>query len=220
MEPSGDFLIQRIILLIPLWLSLSVHEWAHARAAKFLGDDTAERQGRLTLNPLAHIDPIGTFLLPLMGVPFGWARPVPVNPMQFTHKYSLRTSVIIVSAAGPLSNFLLATLATVCFTLLAVTEPAWLASFTLCLPILVMVVLLNVLLGLFNTLPIPPLDGSRIVDALMPNKFRPLWNQFCRKSVFALLAVLIVPRLLGVSLFAWPMKMVYQLLAWLAGLGG
>jgi Zn-dependent protease len=85
---DGSYLIERLAIFIPLLLSLSVHEWAHARVALMLGDDTAARMGRCTFSPLAHIDIVGTVLLPLMGAPLGWAKPVPVNPLRFDRRYS------------------------------------------------------------------------------------------------------------------------------------
>src|SRR5574340_1315088 len=96
------FDLQRgLMMLIPLVLSLSVHEFAHAWSAWKLGDDTADRMGRLTLNPIAHVDPIGTLLLPLLGVPFGWARPVPVNPARFRRNVNMNTGMAMTAAAGP-----------------------------------------------------------------------------------------------------------------------
>src|SRR5687767_13244524 len=100
-------------MLIPMIMSLSFHEFSHARVARWLGDDTAERQGRLTLNPISHIDPFGTLLIPAIGaatgVPLiGWARPVPVNPARFRRGVNMRRGFALVSAAGPLSNLLLA----------------------------------------------------------------------------------------------------------------
>ena len=93
--------------LIPLILSLSVHEWAHAWAAWRLGDDTARLLGRMTLNPIAHVDPLGTLLLPMLGVPFGWAKPVPVNPLRFRN-VSMPIGMMLTAAAGPISNVVLA----------------------------------------------------------------------------------------------------------------
>src|SRR5689334_23219884 len=107
---QGGSLLAGIKYLIPLILSLTVHEWAHAYSAFRLGDDTASRQGRLTLNPIPHIDPIGTILCPLLGIPFGWAKPVPVNPLRFNRGVSMRTGMMITAAAGPLSNLVLAVL--------------------------------------------------------------------------------------------------------------
>src|SRR5512143_3587864 len=105
---NETWLADQIIVLIPLWVSLSVHECAHAWAAWRLGDDTARLLGRMTLNPMAHVDPIGTLLLPLLGVPFGWAKPVPVQPHRFRRTVSMRTGMMITALAGPLSNVLLA----------------------------------------------------------------------------------------------------------------
>jgi Zn-dependent protease len=98
---SEAALLARATLFIPLLLSLAVHEWAHAWTARQLGDDTAERAGRLTLNPLAHVDPIGTLLLPLLGIPFGWAKPVPIEPLRFRRDVRLRAGVALTAAAGP-----------------------------------------------------------------------------------------------------------------------
>src|SRR5574340_802071 len=105
------FDLQRgLMMLIPLVLSLSVHEFAHAWSAWKLGDDTADRMGRLTLNPLAHVDPVGTLLLPLLGIPFGWAKPVPVQPHRFRPTVNMTTGMMLVAVAGPLANLGLAVL--------------------------------------------------------------------------------------------------------------
>src|SRR6476659_7441279 len=98
------------MMLIPLLMSLTVHEWAHAWSAHRLGDDTASMQGRLTLNPIAHLDFIGT-----LGLPFGWAKPVPVNPTRFRRGVNTSTGMVITAAAGPISNLVLALLAAVAF---------------------------------------------------------------------------------------------------------
>ena len=110
---SGNFIQDAVMILIPMILSLTVHEYSHALAAKLLGDDTAEKQGRLTLSPLPHIDIFGTILLPLLsigtGMPFlGWAKPVPTNPVNYTRKVTQRTGYMLVSLAGPVSNFVFA----------------------------------------------------------------------------------------------------------------
>jgi Zn-dependent protease len=114
----GIDLLAGVKILIPLILSLTVHEFAHAWSAYRLGDDTASRMGRLTLNPLAHIDPIGTVLLPLLGIPFGWARPVPINPARFRRSMRMSTGMMITAAAGPLANVILAVACTVAYGLL------------------------------------------------------------------------------------------------------
>jgi len=111
---GSDFLFKAIVFIVPMILSLSIHEYAHARIAYLLGDDTASRMGRMTLNPLSHIDLVGTLIIPLVaafagGLPLiGWAKPVPVTPVRFTRKMSMRAGMAVVAVAGPLSNFLLA----------------------------------------------------------------------------------------------------------------
>jgi Zn-dependent protease len=178
------------MLLIPLILSLTVHEFAHAWSAWHLGDDTASRAGRLTLNPLAHIDLIGTVLLPLLGVPFGWAKPVPVNPSRFRPGVRMTTGMALTAAAGPVSNLLLALLMTVLLALLGRYAPEMVARGGGVTELVVIMIQLNVNLALFNLLPIPPLDGSRIVDGFMPRGLRPLWERVMVLSPFLLLAVL------------------------------
>jgi Zn-dependent protease len=211
MQFDQNWLINTLLMLIPLWLSLSFHECAHAWMAWRLGDDTAARLGRLTLNPLAHIDPVGTLLLPLLGIPFGWAKPVPVQPQRFRPGVSMRTGMMLVAIAGPIANLILATICIVCFATLARFYPAAIALGRETERgagvgrLLEMMIFLNVLLAAFNALPIPPLDGSRVADALMPRAFRPAWEGLYRLGPMALLAVIVLPRLVGVNLFYWPM---------------
>lgn len=181
----------RVMMLIPLLLSLSVHEWAHAWSAYRLGDDTASRQGRLTLDPLAHIDPIGTFLLPLMGIPFGWAKPVPVNPARFRRDVSMRTGMMITAAAGPISNIILALLATVITALLIRFQPDLLAAYPAVSYLLGIAIQMNVALAIFNLLPIPPLDGSRVVDGLVPYRYQGTWEKLTRFAPLLLLGVIL-----------------------------
>lgn len=196
----------RIFFLVPLLMSLSVHEWAHAWCAYQLGDQTAAREGRLTLNPLEHMDPVGTFFLPLLGVPFGWAKPVPVNPGGFRPGVNLATGMVLTAAAGPLSNLLIALAAGVAFALLGGSDGAL-------QHLLETLVYLNLILAFFNLLPVPPLDGSRIADGLMPERLRPAWDSFASVGPLALAAVIALPLLLGVSLFTWPLAWAQQWLA-------
>ncbi len=198
-----DWFISRLTMMGPLWLSLSVHEWAHAWAAYKLGDDTASLQGRLTLNPLAHIDPIGTFLLPLMGIPFGWAKPVPINPLRFHGSVTVRKGMLLTAAAGPLSNIVLAVFCTVLY-LLAALAGAGLWTWGPSLFILLhMMILMNVSLAAFNAIPVPPLDGSRVADALVPDRMRRPWEAFCACGNYVFLGLILLPDLLGFSLFGW-----------------
>lgn len=212
---SDNWVLERLMLVIPLVLSLSVHEWAHAYSAFRLGDDTALRMGRLTLNPIAHIDPIGTLLLPMMGVPFGWAKPVPVNPMGFNRKIDMRKGMMITASAGPASNVVLAVLCTVGFY---IAVSAGMRSQDALVTLLIQGVVLNVVLAVFNMLPIYPLDGSRVADGLMPRKWRPLWDRFARLGPIALLAVIFMPRMLGFSLLDWPVRITYGVLSSVYGL--
>jgi Zn-dependent protease len=166
--PSFETIIPSFIVLV---LSLSFHEAAHAWTADRLGDSTARRLGRITLNPLSHIDWIGTVLFPLVammsGFPLiGWAKPVPVMGANLR---SPRRDFAIVAAAGPLSNLLLAVVAAM---ILGVLETGQMTS--LPVPVLRFVlvcVTLNVLLAVFNLLPVPPLDGSNVLAGLVPEQF-------------------------------------------------
>lgn len=190
-----DFLASRLVWMIPLILSITVHEWAHAASANWLGDDTARLLGRNTLNPISHIDPVGTLLLPMIGIPFGWAKPVPINPIRFRRGVNMKLGVLIVAIAGPISNLCLASL---CWGL-KMTLPSHVSGDT-ARGIDVMI-MLNLALAVFNMLPVPPLDGSRIVDALMPTRFRPLWNQFGNIGFVLLIALFVLPLFLrGINL--------------------
>lgn len=191
--------------LIPLVLSLTVHEWAHAYSAFRLGDDTAARMGRLTLNPIPHIDPIGTILLPLLGIPFGWAKPVPVNSANFDRKVNMRTGDIIVSAAGPFSNLVLATICVIVLALLYRFAPQVVLEQQAIGTLLQRGFLVNVILAFFNMLPVPPLDGGHVANGLMPRRFRPQWERFAAVGPAVLLAIVFLPQLLHFSLFSWPL---------------
>ena len=204
---------ERLLFFIPVLLSLTVHEWAHAWAAYKLGDDTAKHLGRLTLNPLAHMDPIGTFLLPLMGVPFGWAKPVPVNPLRFRPDVSLRGGMLLVAAAGPISNALIATGAFVAFKLLTQPQFAGLLPQLGPVPFLLIVLIqVNIVLCVFNLFPIPPLDGSKIVDGVIPDSLRPAWNQFCSLGPMLLIALILLPQLTGFNPIGEAVQFVMRLL--------
>jgi Zn-dependent protease len=153
-----------------LLFSLSVHESAHAWTALMEGDPTAQSQGRISLNPLVHVDLIGTVIMPLLmiftGVPLlGWAKPTPVDPRRFRN---LKRGEIIVSGAGPVSNLALALLFTAALfvAIRVIAEPT---STHPVIQLLLIGVQLNVLLAIFNMVPLPPLDGSHIVQWLLPN---------------------------------------------------
>jgi Zn-dependent protease len=178
------------LMWLPLFLlSLTVHEFAHAWAASRLGDDTARRLGRLTLNPLSHIDLLGTILLPLLGVPFGWAKPVPVDPTRFRRDVSMARGMAITASAGPIANAIMAILAAVALGLGVRSAPGFMERDGPAVFFLVSMLQLNVGLALFNLIPIPPLDGSRIVAWLMPNGLREQWHQLERFAPLLIMAV-------------------------------
>jgi Zn-dependent protease len=187
---TPDSLALRALYIIPTLLSLTVHEWAHAWSAYRLGDDTAAREGRLTLNPLAHIDPLGTLLLPLLGVPFGWAKPVPVNPVRFSRKWTMAGGMAITAAAGPISNLVLAILCAVGLGIGLRVAPEQFARNHGAWFLLLYGVQLNVGLAVFNLLPLPPLDGSRIVTRFIPTHWRDGWESFSRFGPFVLFAII------------------------------
>jgi Zn-dependent protease len=156
-------LIARVIVLL---IAFTVHELAHAVTADYLGDPTPRRMGRITLNPIKHLDPFGTIMLIIAG--FGWAKPVMVNPMNM--RGNPRTAMAIVAAAGPISNLIMAALASLVFRLGLAEFSLYAPSGTLPPPgfILSEFVWINLILAFFNLIPVPPLDGSKILFAILP----------------------------------------------------
>lgn len=178
----------------PFMMAVIFHEFAHGLVARLWGDRTAEQSGRLTLNPIPHIDPIGTVLFPLIGMAsgggflFGWARPVPIDPRQFR---KFRPGLFWVSAAGPGMNFLLATFSAFGFALLRKYVPE---TFYLYEPFLAMAyisVSLNFALGIFNLIPLPPLDGSKIIEAFLPYRWASRYEMLAQYSFWILMALIL-----------------------------
>jgi Zn-dependent protease len=181
----NDTLYQIAIRLIPLVIAIVFHEVAHGYVARMLGDRTAEEQGRLTLNPIRHVDPVGTLLVPMMlalaNAPiFGWAKPVPVVTARLNHP---RRDMALVALAGPGTNLILATIA-------AAAIGIWVASAGglpqtgaagFVAANLINFLLINVFLAIFNLLPVPPFDGGHVVEAILP---RPLAAQYAKLSRF------------------------------------
>jgi Zn-dependent protease len=194
-----------------LVLSLSFHEAAHAWTADRLGDPTARMLGRLTLNPLSHIDWIGTVLFPLLaiysGLPIiGWAKPVPVNMMNLRHP---RRDFALVAVAGPISNLILAVTAAAILMVIpggttAIASGTSLASFV------VMAVVVNVLLAVFNMIPVPPLDGGNVLAGLVPEETARVIDQLRPYGFLVLYALMLTGVLRAIT---WPIQR--AILGWL-----
>lgn len=183
---------QSLIIFAVLLFSLTVHEMAHAVTADWFGDPTARRLGRISLNPAVHIDPVGTIMLPLLGLlaggfVFGWAKPVPVNPANLKNH---RQDFLVIAAAGPASNVLMAVAASLLLGLvpggLGASEgmAGAMATFGFAM------VQLNLLLAVFNMLPIPPLDGGNVVAGILPEALAARYDRLVRPYGFVILIVL------------------------------
>lgn len=193
-------ILQAATLIVPLVFAIVFHEVAHGLAARALGDPTAARMNRLSLNPLRHVDPVGTLLVPgmlaLVNLPvFGWAKPVPVNPRFFARP---RAGMMLVGAAGPAANFVMALAAAVAIGLMVRASgdvpPEGAIGFVL--RNLANFVMINVFLALFNLIPIPPFDGSHIVEGLLPESLANLYGQLRRFGMLlVILLIVVLPRL-------------------------
>ena len=223
------FVILVAAFTVSLLVGLIFHEYCHAVVANRLGDPTPRRAGRLTLNPRAHYDPLGTSLIFLVG--FGWAKPVPVNP---NYAANPKQAMLLISLAGPASNLVMATLAAVPIRLglvpfwhpfvASASAEQWAAIWTrtpgdLIGLFLGTVVLLNVLLGVFNMLPIPPLDGSKVLMGLLPEPLSREYRKLEPWGMGILMLIIFAPFLTGgsVSLLAFISPVINFLLALLVG---
>lgn len=194
-----------LALAVIFLFALPLHELAHAGVAERLGDPTPRRYGRVTLNPLAHLDPIGALMLLLAG--FGWARPVPVNPLYL--RYGPRVGMALVGGAGPLMNLLLAGLGILAFRALwaAGMAPVLLVQF------LGAWIFINIGLAVFNLLPLPPLDGYRVLQGVLPPDLAYAYARLEAYGPLPLLLFLILDRQLG--LLARALEPFYTLALWL-----
>lgn len=192
-----------LIQLFILVASVAFHEFGHAIMADKLGDDTPRRQGRVTLNPLAHADPIGTLALPLFGAiatlhgggggGFGWGRPVQWQPSRINRKWRMTTAQILVAIAGPGMNVLLAVIVALVHVVLLsqnVVSPASEVN-----QILVFAVTTNFILFFFNLVPAPPLDGGHVAEGLMPYRKRQAYEAYAKYGPFVVLAIAAIPQL-------------------------
>ena len=183
-------ILDLLITALCVFLSLSVHEFAHGLAAYKMGDDTASLSGRLSLNPLRHLDPIGALCLFFFG--FGWARPVPVNPMRFKKK---KAGMVITSLAGPFSNFILAFVSVFFMRLLKFApEQGIFGQIAYLLGILTLnLAVMNISLGLFNLIPVPPLDGSKVLNAVLPARIYFKIMEYERYGFIVLILLINIP---------------------------
>ena len=279
-----DIVLDILMVLVPMLMALTVHEYSHARAALWLGDDTAYHRGRLSLNPMVHADLLGTFLLPILAVAsksnffFGWARPVPVDPSRFLRRFggrrvTMRTGMMVTAVAGPLSNLVFGIAAAVVFKVLLTSgviaapwqgqeavivdsgarlggaslagdltspvvgdsleqlaqrsagliataeaqpaEPSSAAA-SLCAhaagpteKILTMLILINFILAIFNLLPLPPLDGSRVLGGILPRSAS-RYLDYLEANTFVAFIILI--GLLGTGILGLVMSPVFRVL--------
>lgn len=190
-----NIIIYYLLFLPPILFALTIHEYCHGYAALRMGDPTAKFAGRLTFNPIKHIDILG--LLAFIIFRFGWAKPVPINPNNFT---DLKKGIILTSLAGPLSNFVIA----IPFGLIARFVPT---HIDFLLPLRIMLegfVLFNLIFCAFNLIPIPPLDGSHVLFALLPAKYRHIEFWLMRYGFFVLIGLIMFDRITGIPvLWGW-----------------
>jgi Zn-dependent protease len=183
---AGDFRTFFLIALV-LVIALSLHEFAHALAADLQGDPTARLAGRLTINPLAHLDPVGTLMMVLAG--FGWGKPVPFSLQALKNR---RFGAALVAVAGPAMNILLALAAAMALGRV-IGRAGQFGRSGMLLSFLELALEINVVLALFNLIPVPPLDGSRILSAILPPDKQRLLYYLDRWGFFAVIALLIIP---------------------------
>jgi Zn-dependent protease len=206
LDLSPEHLRDAVVTLITLILSICVHEFGHAFVADRLGDRLPRQQGRVTLNPLVHADPIGTIALPaiclLMGgmVGFGWGRPVQVNPPSFTRRFSMRTGHMMVAAAGPAMNVLFGiTISLVTLILYRTGVISW--DSPIYLPLL-QAIIMNFVLAFFNLIPCPPLDGGAVIAGLLPRRLLASYESVAQYGMFILIAFFLIPQLRVI--YVWP----------------
>lgn len=174
-------IVEKLISLPGLLVAIIFHELAHGYTSYKLGDPTPKKNGRLTLNPISHIDPIG--FLCLIIFKFGWAKPVPINPSYYKHR---KKDTVLVSIAGPITNLLIALLVSF------IISRGFIKNETI-LNIFVIMVWYNIMLGIFNLIPLPPLDGSKILASLLPLKYETLFYKY-EKYLNIILVLLIITK--------------------------
>ena len=202
--------IIRFITLIP---ALTLHELSHAMVADRFGDDTPRRAGRLTLNPLAHLDVMGSLMLLIAG--FGWAKPVPINPYALYRRS--RWAVMWVSLAGPLANLALAILAIIPLRLGWVpVEMQSNAILPTPFTFLVQFMLINVMLAIFNLIPVSPLDGEKVLEPFLPPSALNTLDRIRPYGPLILMAIVFILPAIGIDIFGWIMTPLMRLFLWIA----
>lgn len=199
MELSSHEMRLIIQSMITLILAIAVHEFGHAFVAHRLGDRLPERQGRVTLNPIAHMDPIGTLIFPLVflvmthgtSIGFGWGKPVQVQPVSFSRRFSMRTGHLMVAFAGPMMNILFGVVISLIH--LGLLKGGVIGFDHPLSGALYRAVGLNFILFFFNLIPAPPLDGGAVLRGLLPERMVPSYDRFAVYGPFVLMAVIFIP---------------------------
>lgn len=190
MDISVEAIVKWLVRIVVILFAITIHEYAHGRAALFYGDSTAKDAGRLTLNPIKHLDPVGTIFLFLYF--FGWAKPVPINPRYFRNR---RRGIIVTSLSGPISNLAAALIVGLFIRYIDINT----GVFSL---ILLYALLINIGLGLFNLLPIPPLDGSHVIESMLPESYLYKYYRISRHAPAVFMGFLIFDYFFKLHIFS------------------
>jgi Zn-dependent protease len=207
-----EFIQQVALWAIPLIYAITMHEVAHGWVASKLGDNSAFMLGRVSLNPFKHIDPVGTIIVPLVllflgGVLFGWAKPVPVNEHALKNP---KKDIVLVALAGPLANLLMAFIWALCLKFSLYLQDIGFEYYMIIYSMSQIGIIINIVIGLFNLIPIPPLDGSKIMYSVLPKRYKYFYNKlepFGFIIIFALLVSGVLSDVLGPLI-----KIMYQLI--------
>ncbi len=196
----NEFILNFLLKAPGILIALTVHEFSHGWIAFKNGDTTAKDQGRLTLNPISHLDPIGTIMLFLFN--FGWAKPVPVNANNFRGDIrEVRRRLIWVSFAGPASNIIFGALLGILLQALVGAGIVQQYHNNYLYLALTFTIFINFILALFNLIPIPPLDGSHILSGLLPERYQPAWERFASNGFLILIGVILISQFLNIPIF-------------------
>ncbi|MDY0019674.1 MAG: site-2 protease family protein [Anaerolineae bacterium] len=203
---TSDVVLARLIVVM---LGIPIHEWSHCWVASLLGDTTGEAEGRLSLNPFVHLDPLGTILILLTG--FGWGRPAPVNPYRMHRVSNPRLGMALSALAGPFSNFIQAIVLALILRFVVAPMPSS-SQVDWAIKILIMAISVNIGLVAFNMIPVPPLDGSRVLAGVAPPNIADFIEQLEPIAPYLLMAVLFVLPQLGIDLVSWMATPLYRIL--------